>query len=43
MQTLLFDVMGVALVKSHAVSTELGNDISLMNFKILVAKSLIGI
>ena len=40
--SMLFDVMGVTLEKSHVVCTTLGNDISLLNFKILVAKSLIG-
>ena len=38
---MFFDLIDVALVKSHIVYTELGNDISLLNFKIVVTKALI--
>ena len=36
-----FDLIDIALVNSHIVYTKLGNDISLLNFKIGVAKPLI--
>ena len=39
---MFFDLIDVSLVKSHIVYTELGNDISLLNFKIVVTKALIG-
>ena len=37
-----FDLIDVALVNSHTVYTKRDNDISLMNFKIVAAKALIG-
>ena len=39
---LFFDLIDVALVNSHIVYTKLGNDISLLNFKIVEAKALVG-
>ena len=36
-----FDLIDIALVNSHIVYTKLGNDISLLNFKIGVAKPFI--
>ena len=38
---LFFDLIDVALVNSHIVYTKLGNDISLLNFKIVEAKALL--
>lgn len=40
--SMLFDVMGVALVKSQIICTKHGNDISSLNHNILAAKPLIG-
>ena len=39
---MFIDFIDVALVKSHIVYLKLGNDISLLNLKIAVAKALIG-
>ena len=39
---MFFDLADVPLVNSHIVYTKLGNDISLLNFKIVVEKALIG-
>ena len=40
--SMFFDLMDVTHVKNHIVSMKLGDDISLPNFKIVVAKALIG-
>ena len=39
---MFFDLIDVKLVNSHLVYTKLGNDISLLNFKIFMAKAFIG-
>ena len=39
---MFFDLIDVALVNSRIVYTKLGNDISLVNFRIVMAKALIG-
>ena len=39
---MFFDLMYVTHVNSHIVYMKLGDDISLLNFKIVVAKTLIG-
>ena len=39
---LFFDLLDVTLVNSHIVYTKLVNSISLLNFKIVAAKALIG-
>ena len=39
---MLFDLMDMTYVKTHIVYLKLGDDISLQNFKIVVAKALIG-
>ena len=39
---MFFELIDVAFVNSHTVYTKRGNDISLLNFKIAVAKALIG-
>ena len=39
---MFFDLIDIAIVNSHIVYTKLGNSISLLDFKIVVAKSLIG-
>ena len=39
---MFFDLLDVALVISHIVYTKFGNGISLLNFKVAVAKTLIG-
>ena len=38
---MFFDLMDVTYVNNHIVYIKLGNDISLLNFKIVVATSLI--
>ena len=40
--SMFFDLMDVTHVNSHIVYMTLGDDISLLNFKIVVAKALIG-
>ena len=39
--SMFFDVIDIAIVNSHIVYTKLGNSIFLLDFKIVVAKSLI--
>ena len=39
---MFFNLIGIAIVNSYIVYTKLGNSISLLDFKIVVAKSLIG-
>ena len=39
---MFFVIIDVAIVNSHIGHTVLGNEISLLNFKIIVAKALIG-
>ena len=39
---MFFDLIDIAIVNSYIVSTKLGTSISLLDFKIVVAKSLIG-
>ena len=39
---MLFNLIDIAIVNSHIVYTKLGNSISLLDFRIIVAKSLIG-
>ena len=39
---MFFDLTDVAFGKSHIVYTKLEDDISLLNFKIVVAKTLVG-
>ena len=39
---MFFDFINIAIVNSHNVYMKLGNSISLLDFKIIVAKSLIG-
>ena len=39
---MFFDLIDIAIVHSHIVYTDLGNSISLLDFKVFVAKSMIG-
>ena len=40
--SMFFDLMDVTHLNSHTVSMKLGNDISLLNFKTVAVKALIG-